>query len=542
MGTGYIAESGRKLRQRQRPQVEAALKRYQERTSVREEDKRKLEAKHTPLVLDEPMRVAKRLERLGASPAAAAAIIKAAHEKPSEAESIVKGVGSREAAVPVELKRLRLERVIGTNDFLSVRFMELGLAAARAVVHIIIRDDGGRYVGDGTGIMVSPRLLLTNNHVLETEGDAASSLAEFNFQEDLNGNPLQRRSFRLDPQALFLTSPELDFTLVAVQEFSTDGAALRDFGWVKLISEEGKAIKPEYVNIIQHPDGRIKQVALRENQIVDLLENFMHYQCDTAPGSSGAPVFNDQWEMVALHHAGVPKTDAQGRYLRKDDSLWQEGMGEDEIHWIANEGVRVSRLITHVKRESGNMPTPWQRLVEEMLTMESPIPLGAPGTEASINGNGNGHRPTAVGGGIIGGPAAMAAGSTATWTIPINVSINLGMPTSDAPVIAAAAATPAFVPGAPARVDGQDEQLNAALRELREARRRTYYDLAKDTQDRDAYYQGISGTMPRDGLFRALSDLLQRSHENEFSYAPIKHLYTWVDLQPDFTLKSIYTG
>jgi V8-like Glu-specific endopeptidase len=32
----------------------------------------------------------------------------------------------------------------------------------------------------------------------------------------------------------------------------------------------------------------------------------VQYTTDTLPGSSGSPVFNDNWEVVALHHAGGP--------------------------------------------------------------------------------------------------------------------------------------------------------------------------------------------------------------------------------------------
>jgi hypothetical protein len=48
-----------------------------------------------------------------------------------------------------------------------------------------------------------------------------------------------------------------------------------------------------HVSIIQHPSGERKQLALRENQLIDVLEDFLHYRTDTAPGSSGSPVFND---------------------------------------------------------------------------------------------------------------------------------------------------------------------------------------------------------------------------------------------------------
>ncbi len=41
---------------------------------------------------------------------------------------------------------------------------------------------------------------------------------------------------------------------------------------------------------------------------------------DTAPGSSGSPVFNDQWEVVALHHMGVPKRNEHGDLLTLEGS------------------------------------------------------------------------------------------------------------------------------------------------------------------------------------------------------------------------------
>jgi endonuclease G len=80
---------------------------------------------------------------------------------------------------------------------------------------------------------------------------------------------------------------------------------LAPFGFNRLIESEGKAIIGDFVTIVQHPRGAKKQIALRENRIVDVPERFLHYSADTEPGSSGSPVFNDQWEIVALHHASV---------------------------------------------------------------------------------------------------------------------------------------------------------------------------------------------------------------------------------------------
>jgi hypothetical protein len=78
------------------------------------------------------------------------------------------------------------------------------------------------------------------------------------------------------------------------------------------------------------------------------LDDFIQYQTDTEPGSSGSPVYNDQWEVTALHHSGVPRTDDQGRILRRDGRIWQGGDGDDAIDWISNEGVRISAILKHL--------------------------------------------------------------------------------------------------------------------------------------------------------------------------------------------------
>ncbi|SEH00878.1 endonuclease G [Nonomuraea solani] len=259
---------------------------------------------------DEPVRVATRIDRLGhhyrdihpIDPAAIAAADPAAVT----------------AAVAV------LERIIQTNDLLPVGYLEGGAAAARAVGRVVVRDRRGRLAGYGTGSLVSPDLLLTNHHVLGSAGTAGGSSVEFDYQDGIDGGPLPLRGFGLDPGRFFFADPELDFALVAVK--ATPGE-LAPFGFNRLVAAEGKAIIGDFVTIIQHPGGGKKQVALRENRIVDILESFLHYQTDTEPGSSGSPVFNDQWEIVALHHAGVPAPD------------------HDAFGGVINEGIRVSHLL-----------------------------------------------------------------------------------------------------------------------------------------------------------------------------------------------------
>jgi hypothetical protein len=50
-----------------------------------------------------------------------------------------------------------------------------------------IGDSRGRLGGYGTGFLVSPRLLLTNNHVLRNAAEAGNSQIEFNYQSSVDG-------------------------------------------------------------------------------------------------------------------------------------------------------------------------------------------------------------------------------------------------------------------------------------------------------------------------------------------------------------------
>jgi endonuclease G len=293
------------------------------------------------------------------------------------------------------------ERILGKSDLMAINFLEIGLRAARAVCRIQVRNLFGQVVGYGTGFMVSPTLLLTNNHVLETFDYCRRSLAEFNFEDDETFVPKESKTFPLEPERFFYTSVDLDFTLVAVRPTATDGTPLSDFGYLRLRSESGKSLIGEFLTIVQHPNGATKQVALRENKLIDVLPYFVHYSTDTLPGSSGSPVFNDQWEVVALHHAGVQKRDRLGRVLAKNGRIWKPSMGEDQIAWIANEGVRVSSIFEHLaKREwTGEQ----SRLIEELYSGVAVSPQGEPvemvATEQSLEwyAGSNGYDPDFLG-------------------------------------------------------------------------------------------------------------------------------------------------
>jgi endonuclease G, mitochondrial len=338
------------------------------------------------------------------------------------------------ASATASLAQLSQERIVGTSDLFDINYLELAIAVGRSVARIQI----GSF--NATGFLIGPELLITNHHVLETEDDARRAVAQFDYQDNASGELLVRQDYRLNPAKFFVTDKLLDFTIVGVESQSVRNRPLSSYPWLKLIAELGKAEKGDDVNIIQHPRGGLKQIAFRRNEVIEIPDgkkDFLYYTTDTEPGSSGSPCFNDQWEVIALHHSGVAKltTTEPKQILRTDGQVWREGIDpEGLIHWLGNEGARVSAIVAAVVAAPvrGEM----QERRAEMLESTAPNPIElARGNlsavdRASVNGNFSSPVTTISGG---------MTGQSHTWTIPIQVTVTIGGTT---PVTAAISQAP----------------------------------------------------------------------------------------------------
>jgi endonuclease G len=500
-------------------EVRATTQRYEDRTAKREENKRVIEEEGV-LHADPPELVEKRLDRLGVDWGLARAVERTGRDA-STGRSLDEELPPETFGADV----LALERMMGHNDLVDVGFLERGYLAGRSVGRISVSAPDAHY---GTGFLISPRLLMTNNHVLADPSEAARGFVEMNFQAGLDGRALQPLSFALEPDAFFATDRALDFTIVAVAEQSDSGAELAEFGWLRLIEQDGKVLLGELLNIIQHPNAEPKQLALRENRLTDRLPLMLHYETDTAPGSSGSPVFNDQWEVVALHHSGVPRTDEDGNWLATDGTVWTPDMGEERVDWLANEGVRISRVLRTLRE---------QQLTGPAAELRAQVFEAAPPPASHLSSADQ-------------APHGVDAGGTASWTLPLTVSVTLGGVGGVGGVQATArprAARPiSRTPAGPAPASGpaaaEDPELRAALVDAEAARGRPYYPKAADDDARAEYYEAIDESAGGEALYRALSELVNRSHQPQPAYKPMRLVYPWVDLHPDGKLRSIYSG
>lgn len=284
------------------------------------------------------------------------------------------------------------ERRIGTDDLVPIRYLELGLLAARSVARVLVPNVDPRGDMMGTGFLVAPGLFVTNHHVLREPFWARAARVEFGAEDDLRARPRRSQIFELDPETIYFAIPELDVVVVAIRPNSLDGVSIEQFGYIRVFRDVGKIREGEYANIIQHPAGRPKEVSIRNNKITVYNQdgttssennNFIYYEADTEGGSSGAPVFNDQWYVVGLHRRGVPRVamvDGRLVVMRKDGTPARETDPDFLIDYIANEGIRVSRIIKRVEeavRAGDAMATKAFRRWEEVKAepLDGPVPF-----------------------------------------------------------------------------------------------------------------------------------------------------------------------
>ena len=220
-----------------------------------------------------------------------------------------------------------LEKVIGAQPtFLPISFLETGLLRAKSVVRV------ESSLGVGSGFLTRNNLLITNHHVISNTEEARAAKVWFNYQKTTTGADAHIREFKLDPDAAFATSPMDggdDWTAVCVK-----GDPNTEWGMLHLADVSIKA--NDYVNIIQHPGGLPKQIALYHNIVAFADDSRVQYLTDTMPGSSGSPVFDSEWRLVALHHSGgwLPEPATNKVFFRNEGIHIRVLLRGLKEHWL----------------------------------------------------------------------------------------------------------------------------------------------------------------------------------------------------------------
>jgi hypothetical protein len=236
-------------------------------------------------------------------------------------------------------------------------WLDTGLTEARRVGRIHGEQGSGLASGflfDGALISEAYQslpLFLTCNHCVggssQTLGIPWSSGAVV-FQQMQTDPSVQGEAAFLQ---LLAESPsdELNYSLLLLDRWPGKVADLRI---------APKSPQPELndrVFIISYPLGGGLAVSLDDNVTVNEPPDGSHqkagiyYRAPTEPGSSGAPVFNEHWEIVAMHVGGGP-------------------------HIRANYGVAIAAVVDDVRHELEGFAVPpkIRELIQQQETAASP--------------------------------------------------------------------------------------------------------------------------------------------------------------------------
>ncbi len=219
------------------------------------------------------------------------------------------------------------EAVFGADQFQSLKNYRLGLERSACVARIGRSSD----VGIGTGFLVDAAalglkgvqgpVLVTNAHVLST-ADAERQQGALHPDEAVvtfaaMPEVPEDQVFAVGPVLFSSPRTQLDVTVVSLTPPPPTVVPIPLAAVLPV--RGGNAL----VRVIGHPGGR--GLSFSVNQLLDHEDPRVHYRTATEGGSSGSPAFNQDWKLIALHHAGgtaMPKLNGQSDTYEANEGIW----------------------------------------------------------------------------------------------------------------------------------------------------------------------------------------------------------------------------
>ncbi|MGA8388296.1 MAG: serine protease, partial [Pseudolabrys sp.] len=236
----------------------------------------------------------------------------------------------------IELRSTDLERVFGADRFVSLDWYRRGLTRCAGVARI--GREATRGVGTGfllMGAALHPTLgnelyLLTNSHVVSPRPEFPDTITPLDAIITFEGLPgVEGKSWAV--KKLVFNSPisELDATLL---QLDRDVPGVEPYPIAPALPDRNGERR---LYVVGHPLGGGLSFSLQDNLLLDWDQRLVHYRTPTEPGSSGSPVFDDQWRLIAIHHAG--KSDM--RKLNGKPGTYE-----------ANEGINILAVVEGIKQ------------------------------------------------------------------------------------------------------------------------------------------------------------------------------------------------
>jgi V8-like Glu-specific endopeptidase len=205
------------------------------------------------------------------------------------------------------------EKLLEETNYPSIRFLLSAICASRSIARI----GPDRNTAYGTGFLINPEwinstggraLFLTNAHICSDSPKVRKYLPSTLSPEnstlvftDFSDSRTRSVSVRVIKQIWTSPPDELDATLLEIDSPPQ---------FARPLSQTAAAPAPgqpqSRVNIIGYPRGLDMRVSMHSNEVIDLRHSCLYYRTPSESGSSGSPVFDMHWNVVAMHQGTMP--------------------------------------------------------------------------------------------------------------------------------------------------------------------------------------------------------------------------------------------
>lgn len=202
--------------------------------------------------------------------------------------------------------------------------------------------DGGKSAWCCSSVMIGPNLALTNWHcggdnqwMAPSDYWQGSVCSNLTLDLAWDGGSVRRQ---YNCVAVEVQDRRLDFAVLRLQPVVGTGGMVGESVYERLDTSPDVAIGDAF--LIHHALCQTKQLSskcsirsiVQTNWLADGTKTDITHDCDTEHGSSGAPIFNDKGQLVALHHVGFERDPQTCKAI-------------DHV----NKGVRIGEIIAYIK-------------------------------------------------------------------------------------------------------------------------------------------------------------------------------------------------
>lgn len=237
--------------------------------------------------------------------------------------------------------------IIKTNRPTPIHWLRTGMMQSRRVGRIKLDSaigsafyvDGGDFDAQLKGI---PLLITTHHNIGDNDEWKTATVTFDGMIDDPAASPI------CGIRRMFWSSPvdALDTAIMVLDNIP---------GYVDEFAVAPSSPKPnDLVYIFGYPLGGGMMFSQLDNSVLGEEDKEILYQAPTQPGSSGSPVFNDHWEVVAMHRSGM----------------------RHGVLPAANRGIKMNLIVDAVRNAMPSITVePQDKIAPRLRAVQVPAPL-----------------------------------------------------------------------------------------------------------------------------------------------------------------------